>query len=476
MKLIKHLALLALVCFAWQQAASQDSLQLSFDEFKQIVWTSHPYAKQASLQLAKGESSIRRARGNFDPKLSATVDNKQYNGTNYYSLTSANLKIPTAAAVELKAGFDLNKGDYLGLENYTPNDGLITAGVSVPLLQGLIIDERRTALTQAKAFNEYSIAEQQIMMNDLLLKSYNTYWEWWASYEKEKVARNILSVASNRFNAVRERALAGQAPIIDTVEANIQVLLRQQLVQEAQANEIKSRMALSSYVWDKNNEEVIPRVLSSRVVPLATEGDQFTIKYTLTNYLVLLDSIVYYNPFLKQYDARMDNINAEEKMKREKLKPKLNLNYNLLAEPTGTNDNQNFSTNNYKWGVDFSLPLLLRTERGDLQLTRIKQEEIKLELQQKTQELKNRARSTYENILLLGEQLKLAETNVANYALMLEGERIKFFNGESSLFLVNQRELQYAEAQNKLVDLKLKLKIVSNELTFLLGIIAYDNQ
>ncbi|MFN0033291.1 MAG: TolC family protein [Flavobacteriales bacterium] len=454
-----------------QAGIAQDSLVFSFDGYRSLVKSNHPYARQADLQTMRGESAVRRARGNFDPLISASFNNKEYQGNDYYALTNATIKIPTIAAVELKAGYDLNTGAYLNEADVTPDDGLFFTGLSLPLLQGLVVDERRTALRQAQAFQDFTTSEREILLNDLLLKAYNSYWEWWASYEKEKVAAQILSVSAQRFDAVKERALSGQAPIIDTVEAKIQVLLRQQFLQEAQANEIKARFMLSSFVWDATGEEVQPRIVNQKYFPSAWNMENAKPSWMMDNYLLLRDSLQWMNPYLKQYDAKLDNVEAEERMKREKLKPQLNLNYNLLAEPLGNNTDANFSSNNYKWGMELILPTLLRGERGDLQLTRIKMQELKWEQQQKTQEIKNRAQATYENIFLLQQQTTLADANVNNYLTLLDGERIKFFNGESSLFLVNQRELQYADAQNKLIELRLKLRMAENELAFLLGTI-----
>jgi len=453
-------------------SSAQVQPEFSFDEYRRLVKFNHPYSKQAALQRARGESAVRRARGNFDPKLEASFDNKEYKGKDYYELTSASIKIPTAAAIELKAGFDLNTGEYVNGETVTPDDGLFIAGVSLPVLQGLIIDERRTALAQAKAFNEFSIYEQEVLMNDLMLIAFNTYWEWWATYEKQRVAIELLTLASDRFKAVKDRAIAGQAPIIDTVEANIQVLMRRQNLQESRGNEIKARLALSSFVWDEGNEILIPRIIADGNTPVANNFDSATTLFMMNNYLIYLDSIEYLNPYLRQFEPQLNSIEAEEKLKREKLKPKLNLNYNLLAEPTGSSrEEPNFSSNNYKWGVDFGFPLLLRTERGDLQLTRIRLAETKFDQQQKTIEIRNKAGYVYQNIFLLRSQIEITQQNVINYLTLLDGERIKFFNGESSLFLVNQRELQYADSRIKLIDLQLKQSMMENELAFLLGVI-----
>ena len=50
-------------------------------------------------------------------------------------------------------------------------------------------------------------------------------------------------------------------------------------------------------------------------------------------------------------------------MKVEKVKPKLNFNYNFLNQPVNGNPIENYSSNDFKWGFEFSMPLLLHTLR-----------------------------------------------------------------------------------------------------------------
>jgi outer membrane protein TolC len=177
------------------------------------------------------------------------------------------------------------------------------------------------------------------------------------------------------------------------------------------------------------------------------------------------------NPLLTQYEWKFKSLSIEEKLKKEKLKPKVNINYNFLSESISENANTNFSMNNYKWGLDFSFPILLRQGRGDLKLTRIKILETELELQQKTQDVTNKVRLLFETADILINQLTIARSNQKNYETLLFGERDKFFSGESSLFMVNQREQQFAESQFKVVDIQYKSQITANELSFQLGII-----
>lgn len=469
---LKSCWVLALVILNSTSFSQTDSMFFSFDAYRQLVRNNHPLILQANLNLLKGESQLRKAKGGFDPRIQASFDNKEYQSKDYYSLSQATVKIPTPFAVELKGGFELNDGVYLNQQDQTPDDGLYTAGISLPLLQGLVIDERRTVLRQARAFQSFTNSERLVMTNELLLKAYNGYWEWWSAQRKVEVADGLADIAKTRLDAVKQRAFAGQAPLIDTLEAHIQWQMRKQNAVEARILETKNRMLLSAFVW--SNSDTQTESVSMQLPSAARSSDPGMIEspfeFVETNFLAILDTISDSNPYLRQFDAKLDGLYADEKWKREKLKPRLNANYNLLSGSTGSVE-EGFGTTNYKWGFDFYFPVLLRESRGDLELTRIKIAETKLELSYKKTELKNKALAVYQNIPMLENQLRIASDNRSNYERLLDAERIKFFNGESTLFLVNQRETQYADAQNKVIDLQLKLEQARNELLFLVGLI-----
>ncbi len=63
----------------------------------------------------------------------------------------------------------------------------------------------------------------------------------------------------------------------------------------------------------------------------------------------------------------------------------------------------------------------------------------------------------YYNIFsTLKNQIEIQEQNVLNYNKLVNAEQIRYFNGKSSLFLINSRENKALEAQEKLVELKTK--------------------
>ncbi|PTB90995.1 hypothetical protein C9994_16330 [Marivirga lumbricoides] len=150
-------------------------------------------------------------------------------------------------------------------------------------------------------------------------------------------------------------------------------------------------------------------------------------------------------------------LQIENRLKREKLKPKLNLEYNVIQDPA--NDiSEVTGLDNYKWGVSFSMPLLLRSERGALRMNELKLENTNYQYQQKRLEILNKARqyeNTFENI---SKQLNTYQQVVTQYEQLLKAELRKFNIGESSIFLINYRQMSLVNARLKFIELQSKYR------------------
>ena len=159
---------------------------------------------------------------------------------------------------------------------------------------------------------------------------------------------------------------------------------------------------------------------------------------------------------------------AEERLKKELMKPVVNLQYNALNEATAPAE-QMLTMNNYKWGAQFSWPILMRKAKGDLGITRIKIEELQLEALQKTTVIQNKALASIRQLELLRLQLVNVSANVKNMQRLLDAEREKFNSGESSVFLINTREQQLFDLRVQEAEISTQLKIQEIEILYLLG-------
>ncbi len=442
-------------CISLVVAAQDTTLVLEQERFLQMVLEYHPVARQSRLVIEQGEYGIRKARGSFDPSVFTYYDNKQFQSKEYYSMLGTGLKVPTWVGVDMKLGYDQNQGDFLNPEASIPENGLWYAGVSVPLGEGLFIDERRKVVKQARLFSQYTRAEQSRILNDLLLDAMENYWYWVKTFSQLRIFDESVGIALTRFNAVRDSYLQGDKPAVDTLEAFIQVQNRRISANQALIEYQKATLSLSNYLWYEND---IPLEITDKLIPPLSDALADIEIISESELSARLTGIEDSHPELQLYQYKQADLAIEERWKKEKIKPKLNLNYNFLSETIGPTA-ENYGLNNYKWGLEFSLPLFLRSEIGDLRLTQIKQEEVALGRSRKTLEVINKVLVFHQQLKNLMDQIDLYALNVTNYEQLLRAERLKFDAGESSLFLINSREISLIEARIKYIEVETKVRI-----------------
>ncbi|MBR9921534.1 MAG: TolC family protein [Bacteroidetes bacterium] len=437
---------------------------LSPQQFLEIVRQNHPLSKIARLQPAKAEAELLKARGAFDPKLGAGMEQKYFDGKKYFSLADVGIKAQTWAGLELKAGYSHTQGVYLNPENTQPEDGLLYGGISLPLGQGLIIDQRRAVLKQAKVARELSLAERDLMLNQLIFEAAYAYWNWFTAYHELNIRRDALQLAEDRLKAVKEYARLGDRPMVDTLEARIQWQNRQIALQDAELQYQQSQFMLENLLWI--NEA--PLALEEDTRP----PDRETIEAIQPDPVVLLpgmDSLRNGHPMLRAAALQIDQMEIERRWKKEQLKPQLNLSYQpLLFVPSGERDFV-YNPANYKWGVQFNMPLLLRKERGALALADIKIRESDFKLDNKTREIYTKSQAARSELNILSSQWELYRQNQRDYARLLNAERALFQQGESSLFMINSRETKWLDARIKELETLGKIQKAEAKLKYILG-------
>lgn len=423
---------------------------------KDLFWyltNYHPISKQSALLIKKGENELRKTKGVLDPALFSNLDQKQFNKQEYFNLFSGGLTVPTWYAIDFKTGFEQNQGVNLNPENKSPANGLFFAGVSVPIGQGLLIDQRRAAIKQAELYAQSTFAEQELILNNLFYKATIEYLKWTSDYNQMQQYQNAADLAKERFTGIKQSFIGGDVPAIDTLEAFIQVQVREVSLNQAKLSYQNATLDLSNYLWFENNT---PLEITEQLKPPSVEQLSVEQAITLGSLNAILETLKINHPILQLYSYKLKQLDVERRWNSEQLKPKLNLNYNLINEPVGGDVFSGISTNNYKWGLDFSIPIFLRESRGRLGLTKIKIQETQFDAEIKWLELSNKIKSYYNELVALEQQIKLFNDATANYFTLLEAEKRKFFIGESSIFLINSRETAYVQAAIKLIELKIK--------------------
>jgi len=145
-----------------------------------------------------------KARGAFDPKLEVDYDRKKFKNTEYYDRLNASFKIPTWFGVELKGNFEENTGDFLNPEAFLPEDGLYSAGISVPVARGLLTNSRMAMLRQSRLYVKQAQVDKQILVNKILYNATVSYFNWLKTYNEKGVYEDFLTNAEMRFSGIKK--------------------------------------------------------------------------------------------------------------------------------------------------------------------------------------------------------------------------------------------------------------------------------
>lgn len=442
----------------------------SIENLYATMLENHPIVKQTNLLTEMAQQEVRLARGAFDPKLETRLNIKEFDDKNYYNKWMASFTVPTWFPVDPKIGIERNTGTYLDSESSLPasdNYQQLFTGVSLPIGRGLFTDERRTAMQQAKLFTKMAEAEQLKLINKILLEAAKDYWQWYFSFYNYRLMDRNAIIAEEIFNRVKLNAQFGEASVIDTVQA--QIILQQRLVdrQEAFLEFINSGIKISNYLWDKEGN---PLQLSTQVAPVLVQSDGELLSVSTLEELSL--QAKQNHPDLLKLNVKLSQLEVDRKLAAEYLKPRLDLNYNFLNQPINPQGEfQSFTfVNDYKFGLDFAMPILIRKERAKLAQTKIKIQGTEYERTQTEREIINQINSSYNQLVntnrILSQQSSVAE----NYDRLLQAEILNLENGESDLFKINIQQEKLIQSQSKLLKLKAEYEKMKATLYWAAGV------
>lgn len=438
-----------------QDTVQVDTTSLTIETVLKMVIAYHPIVKQAELFTQDAEANLRMARGQLDPKLEIDYDLKNFKDTEYYDLMTTTFKVPTWVGLDPKAEFVRNEGDFLNRQNTIPeSDGFeqLQLGVALPIGKGLFFDERRNAIRQAQAFNDIAEAERIKGTNKVLFTVIKDYWEWYVSYQQLILLTQAIDLSQNLFDRTIIDFEFGEASVVDTLQAKINLQKRTVDFRKAQVDFELAKLNLGKHLW---TEDLVPIVILPNVVPDSLTVFSIPMESNLRGDI---EFALENHPEIAKTQGKLNQLDAGLKWAKESLKPQLDLSYSFINAPI----NQDFESEtlnfgeNYKFGLDFSFPILLRKERGKLQQTKVKISRNEFELVQNQIDIKNDILGSYAQSVAFQDLLVQYSGVSDNYRRLLDAEIINLQNGETDLFKLNIQQDKYIEAQTEYYDAYIK--------------------
>lgn len=442
-------SIILLIFFSSISSQTQDQI-MSLEEYLQVVKEQHPVARKAQLFQERADANYRMSKSTFDPVLQGDYHQKSFDDKNYWRQGYGYLKIPTWYAVDIKAGYERNDGQFLSNADFLPPRGLWDVGLEVSLGKGLLMDSRRAVLLQAEITQAASVQEQIIALNDLLFDATKVYLDWQMLYFFREIAKQGEQIAEQRLEQTITAYYQGDKPAIDTLETFVALQSRQQLYLEIDLAYKNKKIELENYLWAAG---FIPLVVDEATRPAVIDNNIWD--YQVDS--VLINPSVEDHPKLLAYQFKLAQLDIDRKLVKESFKPQLDVGFSPLVSTSEDSYFESPNLDDFKFTANFKYPLFLREARAKRSLNKIKLEESQLDLEINRQKIKTSIAKNANAIQNQKEQLFILRESQENYSRLLIAENRKFEIGESSIFLINSREQKFIQSQMKYVENQIKL-------------------
>lgn len=420
---------------------------LSFEKYLNIVKDNHPDIIYGSIERSIAKSKRLETQGAFDPSINSQNSFNRYNSSSapgeeqnaFVSDTSFDILTRQGAKIALGAKFA--EGDIKTPFSPTGSGGEYYASLQIPLLRDAINNSRNIKEKSAKineVIADYVFFRTQL---DILNASSNTYWDWIASKQILEIETSLLSLINGQVSFVSSQADLGNLPLLAVTEAQTELQKWQVSVNKASRAFQQSSILLGRYLWDADGKPygvpTITQVPSSIEEPLTISLD--SLEEAKLKALQL-------RPEFKAIDLSRDIADLERKLAKNQMMPRLDAYINQGIETGQDSIGPTTSA-----GLNISLPLRVRTAKGQMQQAEFKIKQLNLKERQLIQNVFLEIEDTASQ-LQMAYQRYLAAKGEYELALKLEqGERERFELGDSTLFVVIRRQRSRIEANTELI-------------------------
>jgi outer membrane protein TolC len=444
------------------QIAARPALPLS--QVLDRVSRFHPKLAGAVVQQNIAAAKRLQKAGAFDPVLSADNVYQRYNSSSKpgdaksYEMNEVALELPTRLGAKIIAGGRYADGTVKSPASATGETGEYFLGLKLPLLRGFRMNPKVAAERQAELDQLVATAELQLTRLSVLQDAGFAYWDWAASVQKYEVARSLLEIARFRFEAVQIRARAGDLPEIDAVEAEQEVMRREESLTKALRGVQKTALKLGLYLWSDTSrpDDTFRTPLEADLAATGLPGPDFQPQDFREPILLeqkLIDgqrqTALNQRPEFSLLGVQRQKTDVDYRLARNDRLPAIDLS---LWPGYDTGDKGVGAT--LKAGVSVEVNLRQRDARGRMLAAQLYQEKIGLDRGLTELRVLTEVNDAVSAIQTIARRYQAAEREYRLAVRMETGERDRFNLGDSTLFLVNQRERATAEVRNKLIDIQ----------------------
>lgn len=418
----------------------------SRDKIVQYLTKENPYVYSAIGNELIYKEKYRYSLGEFDTKVSAKYDKKEY-PVSKGEFVNVGLHKPIENGMEFSLDYRRAEGTQEYNNIKTSEDGEMLLGVKIPVFS-VVNDTSKRKLNLNSA--SLDSAKYSYKSKDNLRKLYfeviKIYNELLYYKEVLKIENELLNRAKEREHIVTRQVQNGALADIALVEVQQQIINREQRV-------ISTR---NFYSLSFENFLKYLNLSSNNFNIMYTLPSMPEIENEYLNAQQILTQALEQRPDLKTYDYEIKKINLQEKQTNVMKYPKFNVSL------YGVHDFK--YDNGFKVALDMDFPIERRKYEASYAKNR---KSIKNIQSMKQKQIINIKTNIINIIYSLNNVYKNINNSIAEIVLVKKletAEHKKYKLGMSNLFMLNQREVYTLQIKKKLLHYKLEFLLLQEKL------------
>ena len=462
-------------------SATSSSSPLTLKEVLAGVARGHPLLDMATADVDGAAGRLLSAEGAFDPTLKASAGGQ---AGNYQSgQADAGLAAQTSFfGTQLEGGWRLGVGDYpiYGGKAKTNDGGELRVGVSVPLLKDFAIDAARAGVAQGSLEMARQEAAYQAASLSLAQAAASAYFDWLAAGARLDVADGLLSLAVERDAQLRVRSASGELASLEVTD-NARLIAKRRASQvSARRGYEKASLSLAFYVRNDEGATAVPGAerrwhldhphpLSEAETRGAVDVDDLT-AHAWQN-----------RPELLLLRRQREQLSVASELANNDILPSLRVGAGVSQDLGPTHDP--LSSSSSVWNPDpktralpdaslslaFQLPIPLREARGKAQAVAATTRKIEAQMVATRDRIGLEVQDALQSVTAARERVSAATEEVAASDAVLAGEVQRYQAGDTTLVVVNLREVALAEARLTLAQATVDVARAEAALLFVQG-------
>ncbi len=449
---MSELAVLILA-FGFLGASVSDASEiLTMDHVIRSVQKYYPVLRAQQYERESASRELDAARGGFDPVVRSSAYTHPRAQYDYWHWDNE-IEQPTGLwGARVFAGYRKSDGNIPVYDGQLVTDprGEARIGMALPLLRGGSTDERRTRIAVASQELGVQTAQTELDQVESIKSARFYYIEWVTAGHKMRVSRDLLRLAEERDRLVRKRVARGDAAEIESVDNARAVAQREALLVASRRNFEAASLDLSLFLRDEQGAPMVPQESQ-----IPAEGLRSEITFESSPSPLLDAPPLNDHPLARRWDSLIGRKTNELSLAKNLVLPRLDL------EALGTRDLGPPPTartgDEIRLSLKLEFPLFFRAPTGRLQAAELERSRLKELRRFALERIRNGVTDADQAVRAARERIAIAKNEWRLSLRVEEAERKRFASGDSTVFLVNQREQATFDSAVREIDARADL-------------------